>query len=76
MNCLICRQAELLDGLTSIQLGRNEMRYVIDHVPARICPSCGEAYLEEQVAETLLMQAAETSKTGVLDCLIEYTTSP
>jgi YgiT-type zinc finger domain-containing protein len=72
MNCLICRQAELTDGLTSIHLERDEMKYVINHVPARVCPACGEAYLEEQVAEALLLQAFEISKTGVLEDVVEY----
>jgi YgiT-type zinc finger domain-containing protein len=74
MKCLICRQAELIGGLTSIHLERNEMKYVINHVPARVCPICGEAYLEEQVAEALLLQAIEISETGVLEAVIEYNT--
>ena len=74
MNCLICRQAELASGLTSVPLERDEMKYMINHVPARLCPSCGEAYLEEQVAETLLQQAFELSEIGVLESVIEYNT--
>jgi YgiT-type zinc finger domain-containing protein len=54
MNCLICRQAELIGGSTSIHLERDEMKYMINHVPARVCPACGEAYLDEQVAAALL----------------------
>jgi len=74
MNCLICRQAELIVGLTSVHLERDEMKYVIHHVPARVCPSCGEAYVEEQVAEALLLQGVEISETGVLEAVIEYNT--
>ena len=72
MNCLICRQAELVDGLTLIHLVRDEFKVVIHQVPARVCTYCGEAYVEEQVAETLLLQAAELSETGVLESVIEY----
>jgi YgiT-type zinc finger domain-containing protein len=57
MICLICRQAETLDGLTSVHFERGEMRLVVNHVPARLCPSCGEAYVEEQVAVRLLREA-------------------
>jgi YgiT-type zinc finger domain-containing protein len=74
MNCLICRQAELLSGLTSVHLARNEIQFVITHVPARVCPACGEAYVEQPVAETLLLQAVEISETGVLDGVFEYNT--
>jgi YgiT-type zinc finger domain-containing protein len=72
MNCLICRQAELIAGLTSVHFERGEMKYEINHVPASVCPNCGEAYVEEDVASTLLHQAAEISETGVLECVAEY----
>ena len=74
MICLICRQAELVAGLTLVQFERNELQFVINHVPARVCPGCGEAYVVEQVAEVLLLQAVEISKTGVLDGVFEYNT--
>jgi YgiT-type zinc finger domain-containing protein len=72
MICLICRQAELVDGLTSVHFERGEMKAVIDHVPARVCPSCGEAYVDENVAEALLHQAVEISETGFLESVTEY----
>lgn len=74
MNCLICRQAELVAGLTPVSFERNEMQFVINHVPARVCPGCGEAYVEERIAEALLRQAVEISKTGVLEGVFEYNT--
>jgi YgiT-type zinc finger domain-containing protein len=72
MNCLICRRADLIDGLTLVQFERGEMKYVINYVPARVCPSCGEAYVEEVVAEALLRRAAQISETGVLESVTEY----
>ena len=72
MICLICRQAETIDGITSVDFERGEMRLVINHVPARVCPSCGEAYLDEEVAMRLLRAAEETSKLGISDHVTEY----
>lgn len=72
MICLICRQAETLDGLTSIHFERGEMRLVVKDVPARVCPSCGEAYVEEQVAVRLLREAKAMSAAGETDAVIEY----
>lgn len=72
MNCLICRQAEIVDSLTSVTFERDEMRLVVNHVPARVCPSCGEAYVEEDVAVQLLQEAEEMSAAGVMDEVIEY----
>ncbi|HVF25872.1 MAG TPA: type II toxin-antitoxin system MqsA family antitoxin [Anaerolineales bacterium] len=75
MICLICRQAEAIDGLTSVNFERGEMRLLIKNVPAHVCPSCGEAYLDEAVAVRLLRDAEEISKAGMMDGVIEYNNS-
>ena len=72
MICLICRQVELVDGFTSVTFERNEMRLVVIRVPARVCPSCGEAYVEEEVAVQLLQDVEEMSAAGEMDGVIEY----
>jgi YgiT-type zinc finger domain-containing protein len=72
MNCLICRQAETVDGLTYVTFERGEMRLVVNRVPARVCPSCGEAYVDEDVAAKLLRDAEEMFKAGMMDVVYEY----
>ena len=72
MICLICRQAETVDGLTTVHFERGEMRLVVNNVPARVCPSCGEAYVEEQVAVSLLREAEAMSAAGELDGVRDY----
>lgn len=72
MICLICRQAELVDRVTTVIFERGETRLLVSNVPALICASCGEAYVEEEVAVTLLRHAEETAKDGMLEDVIEY----
>ena len=72
MICLICRQAEIIDGLTSVTFERGELIIVMNSVPARVCPSCGEAYLDEEVAARLLRDVEEISKAGMLNVVREY----
>jgi len=72
MICLICRQAETVDGLTTVHFERGEMRLVVNNVPARVCPSCGDAYVEEQVAERLMREAEAMSAAGEIQGTIEY----
>ena len=72
MNCLICRQAETVDKLTSVHFERGEFRLVVNSVPARVCPKCGEAYVDESVAVRLLRDAEEMSRVGINDNVIEY----
>ena len=72
MICLICRQAETVNGITSVHFERGEIRLVVNHVPARVCPSCGEAYVEEDVAVGLLLKAETMSAAGEMDGEVEY----
>jgi len=72
MICLICRKAETVDGLASVNFERGEMRLVVNSVPARVCPSCGEAYVDQEVSVRLLRDAEEMSRLGTLENVREY----
>ena len=72
MICLICRQAEIVDGSTAVHFERGEMRLTMSNVPARICPSCGEAYVAEEVAAKLLREAEKLSAIGEWNNVREY----
>jgi YgiT-type zinc finger domain-containing protein len=75
MRCLICREAPLLDDFTSIRFGRGEIQLVISRVPAHLCPGCGEAYVDEDVATRLLRIAEAVSKSGMREVRCEYGTA-
>lgn len=75
MICLICRQTAIRDGFASVKFERGEMHLMINNVPARICPSCGEAYVGEDVAKRLLHMAMEMSEMGRLEAHCEYRAS-
>lgn len=72
MNCLICRQAELIDGLAAVHFERGEMKLVVDRVPARVCPRCGDAYVEAAVALRLLQGAENIYATGTMENVRHY----
>ncbi len=72
MICLICRRAELAEGLTSVTFARDEIRVLIRNVPARICPSCREVVVEESVAARLLNLAKEAAEAGMNEVTLEY----
>ena len=74
MICLICRQAETVDGSTLVTLKRGEFRLLVNSVPARVCPGCGEAYVEEDVAMRLLQRAEEIYEAGNSDVYADYHT--
>lgn len=72
MICLVCRQAEIVEAFTSVHFERDEMHLVITRVPARVCQSCGEAYVDQATASQLLRMAKELSEAGMLDEEREY----
>jgi YgiT-type zinc finger domain-containing protein len=72
MICLICRKAQTLDGLVSINFERGEFKAVINLIPAQVCPACGEAYLDEQVTAHVLNQAEEISHQGMMEIVQDY----
>ena len=72
MICLICRQAELIDGFTSIPFERDEFRLLIKNVPAQVCPNCGEAIVDEDVAMQLIGKAQDAHAEGLIEDIREY----
>ncbi len=71
MICLICRQTQTVERLASIKFERGDFKLDVRAVPARVCPGCGEAYVDEDVAVRLLYYAEKTSKAG-MDAVIHY----
>ena len=55
MKCLKCHKGELKVGVTSLTYSRegSVIQVQVDGVPAEICPICGEAYLDEAVAQQI-----------------------
>ena len=72
MICLICRQVELIDGITSIPFERDEFRLLIKNVPAQVCPNCGEAIVDEDVAMQLIGKAEDAYAEGLIEDIREY----
>jgi len=72
MNCLICRQDELIDGYTSIAFEREEFRLLIRKIPAQICPSCGEAVVDEETAIHLLHMTDDAVNEGIFESVSDY----
>ena len=72
MMCVICKQAETRPGRATVTLQRDGLTLVIKGVPARVCPNCGEEYLEEEIAGQLLKTAEEAARSGVQVDIREY----
>jgi len=65
MTCLICKNGKTDDGTTTVALERGNTTIVFKGVPARICGTCGEVYVNEDAARKLLEAAEIAAATGV-----------
>ena len=72
MKCVICRQAETETGHTILTLTRGKLTLVVRNVPARVCPNCGEAYLDETTATQLLRTAEQLAEAGAQGDVRDY----
>lgn len=72
MICLICRQAEIVDGLISVHFMRQETDLTVNQIPAHVCPGCGEGYVDERVATSLLLGAEKIYQAGFMENNCNY----
>jgi len=72
MICLICRQAQLVPGFTSVKLDHEEINLTVSGVPASVCPNCGDAYLDETAATRLLQIVKQSIESGEPMEFLEY----
>ena len=72
MMCVICKHGELRAGKATVTLERDGMTLVFKGVPARVCQTCDEQYVDEATTTKLLEAVDEAAKTGVQVDIREY----
>ena len=65
MACIICKRGETTPGTATVALERDGTTLVAKDVPARVCTTCGEEYVEEEAASRLLDAAEAAVAEGV-----------
>ena len=65
MNCPICRHGETQPGTATVTLERDALTLVVKSVPAQVCDTCGEQYVDEETTARLLRTAEEAASAGV-----------
>jgi len=75
MICIICKQAEVVSGTATVTLERDGLTLVVKHVAARVCPNCGEEYVDEDAALRVMDMAERAAHSGVLVDVREYAPS-
>ena len=72
MKCVICKQGQTQNGLTSVTLERGRTTVVIKDVPAEICENCGEYYLGPEVTGKIQKMAEQAVSQGAEIEILRY----
>ena len=65
MKCLTCKHGETEPGTTTVTLEHDHTTVVFKHVPAEVCQTCGEAYLDAATTRHLLHIVEKAARAGV-----------
>lgn len=65
MKCVICKNGETSEGLTTVTLEKNGSTVVFKQVPAFVCDNCGEKYVGGTITKKILSKAKEIIDNGV-----------
>lgn len=65
MKCLACKNGTLKPGRTTVTVERDGTTIVVHNVPANVCQTCGEDYLDADVASSLETVLEEAARSGV-----------
>lgn len=65
MKCVICKHGETQPGTTTVTLEHGGTTVVFKKVPAEVCQTCGEAYLDAATTRELLHIVEEAARVGV-----------
>jgi len=65
MKCVICKKGETQPGTVSVTLERGDTTIVMKLVPAKVCETCGEEYVDEKITQKLLAEAERAARSGV-----------
>jgi YgiT-type zinc finger domain-containing protein len=62
--CVICKNGNSHPGKATVTLEREGTTLIVRGVPAEICENCGEEYVDESAATSLLKTAEEAARAG------------
>ena len=65
MICPICKCGDTRPGFASVTLERDAMTLLFKSVPAQVCDTCGEEFIDETTSANLLSAAEAAARDGV-----------
>ena len=76
MKCVICKNGETKPGHTTVTFDKEDSILVLKRVPAEICGTCGEDYLDQEVTGRVLNFSKQAQEEGVELKIMKYPQEP
>jgi YgiT-type zinc finger domain-containing protein len=64
MKCVVCKSGETQPGTTTVTFEQQGLPLVMKEVPAQICLNFGDDYIDEKVAQDIMVLAEKMSQSG------------
>lgn len=72
MKCSICKNGELKSGIVTVTLQRDNTTVILKGVPAEVCDTCGEYYLNEETTGIVMNKAEQAVQSGAEVQILTY----
>lgn len=72
MRCVICKHGQMAPGETTLAFTHGEATVVVKHIPADVCQTCGEPYIEGETSTQLLHLVREAFEVGLEVAVCHY----
>jgi YgiT-type zinc finger domain-containing protein len=72
MKCVICKHGETKPGTATMSFQEGNTTVVVKEVPADICRTCGEPYMDGEVAKVIERLLDEAVRKGVEVEILRY----
>ncbi|MCP3982211.1 MAG: type II toxin-antitoxin system MqsA family antitoxin [bacterium] len=64
MKCVICKKGRTVSKPVRVTLEACDTKIVLKSVPAEVCKTCGEQYVDEKTSQKLLAEAERVARSA------------
>lgn len=65
MRCIVCKNGETALGKVTVSVDKHDTVVVIREVPAQVCATCGEEYIDAATMKEIEKLVASAQKAGM-----------
>lgn len=71
-DCVVCKTGTMRPGPTTLTVERGKLTLVLKGIPARVCSTCGEAYIDEATMKKIEAKVEQLERAGTQVAVQDY----